>query len=143
MRESAHRRYWRESTKQHPHKKKLGRHRPSHKPGCFIRQIDDGDLMHPDYFTSTRESYLQLLLLPPVAAILPTLLQRIHGVILLPTLSLCNIARSYRGQIRHIMTDRYDDLELKFGISAYASPHEGFAAVVKARYSDFVVHEGA
>ena len=41
------------------------------------------------------------------------------------------------------MADRYDDLERKFGISAYASPHEGFAAVVKARYSDFVVHEGA
>ena len=41
------------------------------------------------------------------------------------------------------MKDRYDDLELKFGISASASPHEGFAAVVKARYADFVVHEGA
>ncbi|KAL7541887.1 hypothetical protein ACHAWF_007042 [Thalassiosira exigua] len=35
----------------------------------------------------------------------------------------------------------YDDAERKFGISSYASPHEGFAAVVKARYSDFVVHE--
>ena len=40
------------------------------------------------------------------------------------------------------MTDRFDDIEKKFGIAAYASPHEGFAAVVKARYSDFVVHEG-
>ena len=40
------------------------------------------------------------------------------------------------------MTNRYDDLERKFGISAYASPHEGFAAVLKARYSDFLVHEG-
>ena len=40
------------------------------------------------------------------------------------------------------MTDRYDDIERKFGIAAYCSPHEGFAAVVKARYSDFVVHEG-
>eukprot|EP00584_Thalassiosira_punctigera_P017562 CAMPEP_0172554680 /NCGR_PEP_ID=MMETSP1067-20121228/55866_1 /TAXON_ID=265564 ORGANISM="Thalassiosira punctigera, Strain Tpunct2005C2" /NCGR_SAMPLE_ID=MMETSP1067 /ASSEMBLY_ACC=CAM_ASM_000444 /LENGTH=743 /DNA_ID=CAMNT_0013343097 /DNA_START=257 /DNA_END=2488 /DNA_ORIENTATION=+ len=39
------------------------------------------------------------------------------------------------------MTNRYDDLERKFGISAYCSPHEGFAAVVKARYSDFLVHE--
>eukprot|EP00579_Thalassiosira_antarctica_P012167 CAMPEP_0201914806 /NCGR_PEP_ID=MMETSP0903-20130614/4892_1 /ASSEMBLY_ACC=CAM_ASM_000552 /TAXON_ID=420261 /ORGANISM="Thalassiosira antarctica, Strain CCMP982" /LENGTH=736 /DNA_ID=CAMNT_0048450263 /DNA_START=98 /DNA_END=2308 /DNA_ORIENTATION=+ len=39
------------------------------------------------------------------------------------------------------MTNRYDDDERKFGISAYCSPHEGFAAVVKARYSDFVVHE--
>ncbi|KAL9183564.1 hypothetical protein ACHAXT_004420 [Thalassiosira profunda] len=39
------------------------------------------------------------------------------------------------------MTNRYDDLERRFGISAYASPHQGFAAVVKARYSDFVVHE--
>ena len=40
------------------------------------------------------------------------------------------------------MTDRFDGIEKKFGIAAYASPHEGFAAVVKARYSDFVVHEG-
>eukprot|EP00571_Detonula_confervacea_P000535 CAMPEP_0172318450 /NCGR_PEP_ID=MMETSP1058-20130122/34921_1 /TAXON_ID=83371 /ORGANISM="Detonula confervacea, Strain CCMP 353" /LENGTH=728 /DNA_ID=CAMNT_0013033289 /DNA_START=88 /DNA_END=2271 /DNA_ORIENTATION=- len=39
------------------------------------------------------------------------------------------------------MINRYDEIESKFGISAYASPHEGFAAVVKARYSDFVVHE--
>ena len=37
---------------------------------------------------------------------------------------------------------RFDDVEKKFGLSAYASPHEGFAAVVKGRYSDFVVHEG-
>ncbi len=41
------------------------------------------------------------------------------------------------------MTNRYDEIEHKFGIRAYASPHEGFAAVVKARYSDFIVHEGA
>lgn len=40
------------------------------------------------------------------------------------------------------MADRYDDLERRFGISSYASPHDGFAAVVKARYSDFIVHEG-
>ena len=40
------------------------------------------------------------------------------------------------------MSDLYDSIEMKFGISAYASPHEGFAAVVKARYSDFIVHEG-
>ncbi|KAL7479171.1 hypothetical protein ACHAW6_004915 [Cyclotella cf. meneghiniana] len=39
------------------------------------------------------------------------------------------------------MSDQYDSIEKKFGISAYASPHEGFAAVVKARYSDFIVHE--
>eukprot|EP00804_Cyclotella_cryptica_P021050 CCRYP_019377-RA/>CCRYP_019377-RA protein AED:0.01 eAED:0.00 QI:0/0/0/1/1/1/2/0/732 len=39
------------------------------------------------------------------------------------------------------MSDHYDSVEKKFGISAYASPHEGFAAVVKARYSDFIVHE--
>ena len=39
-------------------------------------------------------------------------------------------------------THRFDDVEKKFGLSAYASPHEGFAAVVKGRYSDFVVHEG-
>eukprot|EP00578_Thalassiosira_sp_NH16_P030769 CAMPEP_0181081918 /NCGR_PEP_ID=MMETSP1071-20121207/3349_1 /TAXON_ID=35127 /ORGANISM="Thalassiosira sp., Strain NH16" /LENGTH=203 /DNA_ID=CAMNT_0023163479 /DNA_START=234 /DNA_END=841 /DNA_ORIENTATION=- len=39
------------------------------------------------------------------------------------------------------MANRYDDVERKFGVSAYASPHDGFAAVVKARYSDFVVHE--
>lgn len=42
----------------------------------------------------------------------------------------------------NIMADRYDDLERRFGISSYASPHDGFAAVVKARYSDFIVHEG-
>jgi hypothetical protein len=40
------------------------------------------------------------------------------------------------------MADGYDSVEKKFGISAYASPHVGFAAVVKARYSDFIVHEG-
>jgi tRNA pseudouridine13 synthase len=39
------------------------------------------------------------------------------------------------------MANRYDDLERKVGIAEYASPHDGFAAVVKARYSDFVVHE--
>mmetsp|Transcript_6937 Transcript_6937/g.14465 ORF Transcript_6937/g.14465 Transcript_6937/m.14465 type:complete len:745 (-) Transcript_6937:156-2390(-) len=39
------------------------------------------------------------------------------------------------------MTERYDEVERRFGIAAYASPHEGFAAVVKARYSDFIVHE--
>jgi hypothetical protein len=40
------------------------------------------------------------------------------------------------------MVSQYDSIEQKFGISAYASPHLGFAAVVKARYSDFIVHEG-
>jgi len=39
-------------------------------------------------------------------------------------------------------SNRYDDTERKFGISSYTSTHEGFAAVVKGRYSDFVVHEG-
>mmetsp|Transcript_37348 Transcript_37348/g.76206 ORF Transcript_37348/g.76206 Transcript_37348/m.76206 type:complete len:700 (+) Transcript_37348:74-2173(+) len=39
------------------------------------------------------------------------------------------------------MAKRYDDLERKVGIAEYASPHDGFAAVVKARYSDFIVHE--
>lgn len=39
------------------------------------------------------------------------------------------------------MASRYDDLECKVGIAEYASPQDGFAAVVKARYSDFVVHE--
>eukprot|EP00986_Skeletonema_menzelii_P003370 scaffold1028_cov157-Skeletonema_menzelii.AAC.13 len=39
------------------------------------------------------------------------------------------------------MANVYDDLERKVGIAEYASPHEGFAAVVKARYSDFIVHE--
>ena len=42
---------------------------------------------------------------------------------------------------QNIMT-RYDEIEKRFGISSYASTHEGFAAVVKGRYSDFVVHEG-
>lgn len=40
------------------------------------------------------------------------------------------------------MIDQYDSIEKQFGIAAYASPHQGFAAVVKARYSDFIVHEG-
>ena len=39
-------------------------------------------------------------------------------------------------------SNKYDDTEKKFGISSYTSTHEGFAAVVKGRYSDFVVHEG-
>ncbi|KAL3816183.1 hypothetical protein ACHAXA_007301 [Cyclostephanos tholiformis] len=39
------------------------------------------------------------------------------------------------------MSHQYDDIERQVGISAYASTHEGFAAIVKARYSDFVVHE--
>ena len=39
-------------------------------------------------------------------------------------------------------SNKYDDTERKFGISSYTSTHEGFAAVVKGRYSDFVVHEG-
>ena len=37
--------------------------------------------------------------------------------------------------------DRFDKVERQFGISATCSSHEGFAALVKARYSDFVVHE--
>ena len=37
----------------------------------------------------------------------------------------------------------YDAMERDVGISAYLSKeHSGFAAVVKARISDFVVHEG-
>ncbi len=43
------------------------------------------------------------------------------------------------------MTERYDAVERKVGILSYASPESenaGFAAVVKARYSDFLVHEG-
>ena len=41
------------------------------------------------------------------------------------------------------MVNRYDELERQVGISSYVSSHEGFAAVVKARYSDCIVHEGA
>ena len=37
---------------------------------------------------------------------------------------------------------KYNDLECKFGISAYTTPHTpGFTAVLKARYSDFIVKE--
>jgi len=40
------------------------------------------------------------------------------------------------------MTERYDELEQKVGILSYMSPeNKGFAAVLKARYSDFIVHE--
>ena len=35
----------------------------------------------------------------------------------------------------------FDDSERAIGISAYLSQHEGFAAAVKSRYSDFIVHE--
>jgi len=40
------------------------------------------------------------------------------------------------------MSERYDKLERQVGILAYASSkNKGFAAVLKARYSDFIVHE--
>lgn len=35
----------------------------------------------------------------------------------------------------------FDESEKLIGISAYVTKHEGFAAAVKARYSDFIVHE--
>lgn len=51
--------------------------------------------------------------------------------------------RSFSGQnLLRSMVNRYDELERQVGISSYISSHEGFAAVVKARYSDFIVHEG-
>eukprot|EP00586_Coscinodiscus_wailesii_P002074 CAMPEP_0172485496 /NCGR_PEP_ID=MMETSP1066-20121228/13534_1 /TAXON_ID=671091 /ORGANISM="Coscinodiscus wailesii, Strain CCMP2513" /LENGTH=744 /DNA_ID=CAMNT_0013250795 /DNA_START=58 /DNA_END=2292 /DNA_ORIENTATION=- len=37
--------------------------------------------------------------------------------------------------------ERFDAVERKFGIDTYTSPHVGFAAVSKARYSDFLVRE--
>lgn len=40
---------------------------------------------------------------------------------------------------------RFDSVENAVGILSYASSvtvHPGFAAVLKARYSDFLVHEG-
>jgi len=41
------------------------------------------------------------------------------------------------------MNEHFDSLERRMGISAYASEdNPGFAAVLKARYSDFLVHEG-
>ena len=43
------------------------------------------------------------------------------------------------------MTERFDAVERQVGIDSYASSitdNAGFAAVVKARYSDFLVHEG-
>jgi hypothetical protein len=37
----------------------------------------------------------------------------------------------------------HDESETKFGIKAYASPNvPGFGAVLKGRFSDFLVHEG-
>ena len=40
-------------------------------------------------------------------------------------------------------TEIYDEMERQVGITAYLSKeHTGFAAVLKARISDFVVHEG-
>lgn len=40
------------------------------------------------------------------------------------------------------MTDKFDAIETKVGIRVYLSDEPGFAGVVKARYSDFIVHEG-
>jgi hypothetical protein len=42
---------------------------------------------------------------------------------------------------RHRPVCWMDDSETALGISAYLGSHEGFSAVSKARYSDFVVHE--
>jgi diphthamide synthase subunit DPH2 len=46
---------------------------------------------------------------------------------------------------RNGMTDHfevYDAIEKNVGIQVYLSDDPGFAGVVKARYSDFIVHEG-
>jgi hypothetical protein len=40
------------------------------------------------------------------------------------------------------MEKKYDAVERQFGIFAYLTEEPGFDAVVKARYSDFLVHEG-
>lgn len=40
------------------------------------------------------------------------------------------------------MTDKFDAIEREVGIRVYLSDEPGFAAVVKARFSDFIVHEG-
>ena len=49
-----------------------------------------------------------------------------------------------RGVLLEIeMSERYDEVENRFGIKAYASQHlSGFAAVLKGRFSDFSVREG-
>jgi hypothetical protein len=45
--------------------------------------------------------------------------------------------------VTNMATQPYDAVESAVGISSYMSTeHSGFAAVLKARYSDFVVHEG-
>jgi hypothetical protein len=45
------------------------------------------------------------------------------------------------------MTDHeviYDPIEQSLGLTAYLSPQiSGFSAISKARFSDFIVHEGA
>ena len=41
------------------------------------------------------------------------------------------------------MAEKYDAVERDVGICTYLTPsQQGFAAVLKARYADFVVHEG-
>jgi hypothetical protein len=40
------------------------------------------------------------------------------------------------------MTDKFDAIEREVGIRVYLSDEPGFAGVVKARFSDFIVHEG-
>jgi hypothetical protein len=44
--------------------------------------------------------------------------------------------------LKSSMTDKFDVIETKVGIRVYLSDEPGFAGVVKARYSDFIVHEG-
>ena len=40
-------------------------------------------------------------------------------------------------------TAGFDKIEHEFGIASYLSlENQGFAAVLKARFSDFLVHEG-
>ena len=51
--------------------------------------------------------------------------------------------RRKRFELLHFtMTDKFDAIEREVGIRVYLSDEPGFAAVVKARFSDFIVHEG-
>ena len=49
---------------------------------------------------------------------------------------------SLSAQPQSAMTDKFDAIEKGVGIRVYLSDEPGFAGVVKARYSDFIVHEG-
>lgn len=56
-------------------------------------------------------------------------------------LELFFLCEKHLSHLQSIKMEVFGESEKLIGISAYVSRHEGFAAAVKARYSDFIVHE--